>query len=132
MKALRNTLAVILGIAVYAIAEYIAIFVIGFALTIPILSQLMTCFIIPEDLFLAATVPCIAFALASSAIGALSDHKDINYSGVIAFTLMFIFTVFNFVKLTTVNGFIWMQLISTIIKCGFFVIGITTSADGQI
>ena len=129
MKALRNTLAVILGIAVYAIVEYIAIFVIGFALTIPIL---MTCFIIPEDLFLAATVPCIAFALTSAAIGALSDHKDINYSGVIAFTLMFIFTVFNFVRLTTVNGFIWMQLISTIIKCGFFVIGITTSADGQI
>lgn len=132
MKALRNIFSIVLGIAVYAIVEYVATYVVGFALTIPVLSQVMTCFIIPKSLFLAATVSYIAIMPTMATIKALSDHKNVNYSGIIAFTLMFIITVFNFVNYTYDNGFVWMNLIATIIKCGFFCIGIATSADGEI
>lgn len=130
MKIFRNILAVVLGIIVYVILDYIAIFVIGFALAIPILSQLMTCFIIPKSIFLAAAAPYIAIMPTIHIIKALSDHNDVNYSGIVVFTVLLIFAVFTFVNYTVNNGFIWMQLISSIIKCGFFIFGIAISKDG--
>ena len=129
---MRNAFAVVLGIAVYTIVEYIAILVLGFLLSVPVLSQLITCFVIPDSVFLAATVPYIAIFPTMLTIQACSDHKDVNYSGVIVFTILFIITIFNFTSFTIENGFRLMQLFTSIIKCGFFVFGIVTSANGEV
>ena len=129
---MRNAFAVVLGIAVYTIVEYVAILILGFLLTVPILSQLMTCFVIPDSVFLAATVPYIAIFPTMLTIQVCSKHKDVNYSGAIVFTILFIITIFNFTNYTIENQFQWMQLFTSIIKCGFFVNGIVTSANGEI
>jgi hypothetical protein len=129
MKLFRNTMSVLCGIVTYAITEYIAIFVLGFVLSIPVLSQIIRMFIIPSTIFIAATAPSIATQLAMIVTGAISKHEKENWSGIVAFALMNAITIVLFVMNTMYNGFEWINLFSAVVKCGFFVFAMIMFAE---
>ena len=124
MKIFRNIAAIVIGVSVYIFLEYILVYVVGFLVSVPILSQFMRGFIVPSRLFIAVTVPSIAIPLTLATVSAISDYENVNYSGIIVFGILIAITVFVFVSNIIYNGFEWINLVSALINSGFFIYGI--------